>query len=494
MSLMMFRLTAQLVMFLKVVRCDYFFVTALTDNPTFGQSFSLAASDSILYVAAGTQSNIQVFNSSNNGQDWSNIQTLPYITSGSPLQISMSDDGGQILLGSLTGGVQLYSWFEDKFYLSRNPMTRLDPYCQVPSNNIYALTLSGSGYFAFTGGFCSLDHTFGDPFGILFFAGTMNAGVGDFKISIPYAGGYFLAQGAATNYDGSVIVLSVSNAYVAIYRAPDFNLATYFLYSIGADSLSLTSDGSILAIGTCGQQVSIYDMTNLTSPIQVLTNGVYFGCNVDFSDDGSRLIVGSNTYKPNGFAYAYKKVGGMYILESKLTTPTFDPSFGGGGVAIINTPQNEGIALVGGPGAGTGSTGQIAVFRSVVPSVTPVATATASSTLTSSATAPSTLTSSPTASATFSSSATATLTNFSFATFSMTTSPSSSAAPNSFPGALASSATIYEITAGIAISGGVVGSLIGLAAYRWLCKRVKQSSKLNGVKSINTDDPLLYAI
>jgi hypothetical protein len=77
----------------------------------------------------------------------------------------------------------------------------------------------------------------------------------------------------------------------------------------------------------------------------------------------------------------------------------------------------------------------------------------------------------------------------------LTFSPSSSAAPTSLPGALQSNSEVYEITAGIAISGGIVGSLIGFAAYKWLCQRVKQATKLNiPMKSIKTENSsLLYA-
>jgi hypothetical protein len=232
----------------------------------------------------------------------------------------------------------------------------------------------------------------------------------------------------------------------------------------------------------------------LTSPSQIITpppvsNPLPFGCNAVLSDDGSRLIVGSNGDN-HGYSYAYKRIGGVYQFDTLIIPPFTNGGGGGGGLAIVNTPGNTSVVLIGGPTSGFLETGQIAVFNSV-PAMSVTATPTASAMSTYSATSSSTASASSSSSATASSTASATGTSTATSTSSSTTTPSSQPNDNIQPGA---NSPLLGITTGISITGGIFGSIIGYFLIRWIRKWYKsnKSNKKNytpyiSIESINNE-------
>jgi hypothetical protein len=312
----------------------------------------------------------------------------------------------------------------------------------------------------------------------------------------------------ATNSDGSTLIIG-TGANVLVYTAFSFQTSTItqtILPQLGETttfglSVSLTRDGSILAIGSCGFGVYIYQMTNLSTPSQILTSpdsSTNFGCNVDISDDGRKLIVGSqNAATPavsNGYAYPFRSNGGLFSLEGRKISPTtFSVSYGGGGVAVVNEALDYAIVLVGGPTANNGPTGAISVFDSV-PTSSATATATASATSSSSASASRSASYSavPSASATATNSATSTMTSTSSATTTSTTSPSSTATPSTSSqpmNSLAANSVLIGLTAGVAISGSLLGTVLGYFVIQWLRRRFsssQQQSPSNEFSSLST--------
>jgi hypothetical protein len=215
----------------------------------------------------------------------------------------------------------------------------------------------------------------------------------------------------------------------------------------------------------------------LTSPLQIITPPPVsipwpFGCNVDLSDDGIRLIVGSGDI--HGYSYAYKNIGGVYQFDM-LIIPPFTDGGVGGGLAIVNTPDNTSVILIGGPTSGILESGQIAVFKSV-PAMSVTATPTASAMSTYSATSSSTASASSSSSATATSTASATCTSTATPTSNSTTTPSSQPNDNIQPGA---NSPLLGITTGISITGGIFGSIIGYFIIRWIRKWYKTSNKSN---------------
>jgi hypothetical protein len=115
-----------------------------------------------------------------------------------------------------------------------------------------------------------------------------------------------------------------------------------------------------------------------------------------------------------------------------------------------------------------------------------------SSTSSSSATFTSSSSSSATSSS--SSSATATYSSSASATISITMSPSSTITLASPPSALAANAFVFEVTAGIAISGSIVGSLIGFSIYRWFLGRMQPKDSAASINSVKlAGESLLYS-
>jgi hypothetical protein len=446
----MFRLTAAMFLLTKTTQADYIFKTTFTAQypesfDTFGSAVTVALNGSTLIAASGvpnivTDPHVEIWRSSNNGQSWSISQSLtccpiPPAQKVTPFNVAFSDSGKTMLIGKpeSTGGTNsdgatLY-FDSNGLYLS----TTLDLTSQNLPTNGMSVALSGDGTYAFVGaydtnntiGYVSYTYIPGSP------------PIPKF-ISVTALQPYSLA----TNTDGSTLVIGLGTK-VLVYTAFSYDnspptITQTILPTLGETktfglSVSLTRDGSILAIGSCGYGVYVYLTSNLATPSQILTlpNVTYFGCNIDLSDDGKRLIVGSqnNISQSNGYVYPYQRSGGVFTLENnQLSPPTVSNSYGGGGVSVVNQALDYGVVLVGGPSSGAGPIGQIAVFDSVpTSSATPTATASASSTSSAIATPSSSNTFSAFSSASSTRTSTATSTATSSMTATMTSSPSASA-------------------------------------------------------------------
>ena len=568
----MLRLTAAIILLTKTVQADYIFKTTFTAqypeaSDTFGSAVTVALNGSTLIAASGvpnvvTDPHVEIWRSSNNGQSWIFSQSItccpiPPSLKTTPFNVAFSDSGNTMLIGKpgSTGGTNSDG---ATLYIDSNGVylnTSLDLTASNLPTDGMSVALSGDGSYAFVGAYDGTN-------GIVSYTNILGSPPIPKLISVTTLQPYSLA----TNTDGSTLVIGTGTK-VLVYTAFSYTgspptITQTIVPTLGETntfglSVSLTRDGSVLAIGSCGYGVYIYLTSNLTIPSQILTlpNVTYFGCNVDLSDDGRKLIVGSQNAaaQSNGFVYPYQRSGGLFTLEKdQLSPPVASNSYGGGGVAVINQALDYGIVLVGGPSSGAGSSGQIAVFDSVpTSSATPTATAsassafssaistrtsTATSTATSSVTA--TMTSSPsstmtatstqtltstssssssasatatatrtstnlplptitktstrtsiptftsistktstsTASSTATSSATSTVTSSPTAsliptltiTITETASPSASASTNASINSLAANSNLLGVTAGIAVSGGILGSLGVYFLINWL--------------------------
>jgi hypothetical protein len=550
----MFRLAAVMFLLTKTTQADYIFKTTFTAQypesfDTFGSAVTVALNGSTLIAASGvpniaTDPHVEIWKSLNNGQSWTISQSIsccpiPPTLQTTPFNVAFSDSGRTMLIGKpgSTGGTNsdgatLY-FDSNGLYLS----TTLDLTSQNLPTNGMSVALSGDGTYAFVGAYDGTN-------GVVSYTYIPGSPPIPKSISITALQPYSLA----TNTDGSTLVIGTGSK-VLVYTAFSYDnspptITQTILPTLGETktfglSVSLTRDGSVLAIGSCGYGVYIYSSSNFVTPSQILTLPyvTYFGCNVDLSDDGKRLIVGSqnNISLSNGFVYPYQRSGGVFTLENnQLSPPTASYSYGGGGVSVVNQALDYGIVLVGGPSSGAGPSGQIAVFGSVPTSsatstatasstssaiatpsssstfsafsstsstrtstatstatssmtatMTSSASATASSSVTSTMTATSTqtLTSTSTSSATASasasstksatSSATSTVTSSATASFpsitiTITASPSASASINSSNNSLAANSNLLGVTAGIAVSGGILGSLAVYFLINWL--------------------------
>jgi hypothetical protein len=506
---MFLRSFANLLFLFKVSRCDFQFVTIFNAsipqvNDGFGLSISLVAKGDTFFTVTGyTSTNAVLYASSDGGKSWSFFQLFQY---GEPCiqqtRSSFSKTGDELIING-GNGAMLYNYDRTQYY----PGIIVDPYslpdtCTGGTTDPgVAVSLSGDGRWAFDTDICY--ESTGYYGGIIYVTDIIEEiTTKNVELPCPEENQGCYSDIMVTNDDGSILVIGVTGyapfiRFVLLYQreVTSYGLGYYVfgtLYDESGDenclyfgkSISFSADGSTLAIGSCGY-VLIYILPNLNSPSQNISSldsqNEYNFYNVDLSDDGSRLIIGGG----NGFAYSYVNYGGIFVFESILTTPVYDPSFGSGGIAVINTPENEAIVLVGGSTAGIGKSGQIAVFKSFIPSASASVTATASSSSTSSSTSSSS--SSATSTFSSSSSATATSTLSSTATSSATISPTSSTVPNSPPNnALTANAATYEITAGIAVSGGIVGALIGFYLYNFL----RSQTRLGNVESINSAEPM----
>jgi hypothetical protein len=494
MSRLMFRLIIHIFILIEVVKGMYVNVTTFSAyggshaSDNFGQFVSLAMQGDTLiaasFVMTGYGGVVELFKSIDIGQTWIYIQSLSYETfSNNDIQFFLSETGNEILLDTTA----LYVCLDDVYIRSGQSFAISDDECQPQHPpTITSAALSGNGRYVNIAWNCvGYDY---DLYSYLYIFDIISETV---VVSVDLHdadGAPVIPSLMVSNYDASLIVLYPT----CIVKIIESTGSLIFGIPYG-DDISLTSDGSLVAVGSCGKNVVIYNVTNQTISQTIsspdMTNA-YFGCNVDLSSDGIRLVVGSNIKQSNGYAYAYIQVGGLFILETRLNPPLFNLSYGSGGVAVINTLQNQGIVLVGGPQAGIGSSspsGLIAVYKSVIASVT--ATPTATSTSSSSSTTTPTSTSSASASATATSSATSSSTSTfsSTSTSSSTISPTISTLPGPQSSALAAHAYVFEVTFGIALSGGIVGSMIGCFLYKWIKQRKeKEESQTVSVESINS--------
>lgn len=488
---MLYRFLAT-VLIIEVVHSEYGYVTTFSaafspQNGNFGQSITLAVNGDIVIVVSASISGADIFSSSNNGNSWEYIQQVPLSFTGSPFQIASSTNGDELIL--FDSEARFYVNFEGQYVLTGQSFVFTDDNCQGKIS-INSIALSGNGRLAFFGGQCPGYNV--EYVSFIFVYDLIKEGpINEIFVEDPSSPQLPPAVTAiATNNDGSTFVINGANNDVIVYTGKHPSTATNFITGCSGDSLSLSSDGSILAVGSCGIRVCIYSMSNLSSPSQILTSpdmtNVNFGCNVDLSDDGSRLIVGSSVRKSNGLAYAYQNINGVFSLETKLSPPyNINPSFGGGGIAVVNKNQNEGIVLVGGPTAGILQSGQIAVFRSVIASISPTTSRTVSATTSSTASSTGTTTSTSSTSVICTASTTSTYSSTSISSF--TSSPSSSIIPIS-PNILQANSYNFEATFGIALSGGIVGSLIGFFIFRWSRKYFGQSKESLQI-SLNSENP-----
>jgi hypothetical protein len=493
MSRLMFRLIIHIFILIEVVKGMYVNVTTFSAyggsnaNDNFGQIVSLAMQGDTLIAASVTGYPdpgyvAELFKSIDIGQTWLYIQSIPFATFyQNDMQFFLSETGNELLLGT-----ELYVYTEGKYILSSQSFAiSNDYYCQ-PAPQITSVALSGDGRYVNIAWNC-IDN-FENQYTYLYifdiFLGTATK-----KIELKNGQLYYFPSLMVSNYDGSLIAFTHGlGSRLCIIELSKSLMCEENIYG---DDISLTSDGSLVAFGSCGKNVVIYNVTNQTISQTIsspdMTNA-YFGCNVDLSCDGIRLVVGSNIKQSNGYAYAYIQVGGLFILETRLNPPLFSLSYGSGGVAVINTLQNQVIVLIGGPQAGIGSSspsGLIAVYKSVIASVTATPTATSTSSSSSTTTPTSTSSASASASATATSSATSTFSSTS--TSSITISPTISTLPSPQSSALAAHAYVFEVTFGIALSGGIVGSMIGCFLYKWIKQRKQNDeSQTVSVESINS--------
>jgi hypothetical protein len=453
----MFRLTAAMFLLGKTVQADYVNISTFgsenfAQNELFGSSIALASNSSTLVVAAGIPYRaqpppVQIFKSSNNGKNWAFSQNIlccpipPNINNAgfilTPFAVAFSDNGEFLLIGKPGSsgpdtevvGATLYSVLPNGTYVD----TLVDVTSSYfPLATGMSVALSGDGSHAFVG-------TYDAPNSIGIVSWTEVVKFNVKPLNLPGSGSS--PYSLATNTDGSTLIVGTGSK-VFVYTAFSYKtnvVSATILPTLGETktfglSVSLTRDGSIFAIGSCGYGVYIYSSSNFVTPNQILTlpNETYFGCNVTLSSDGKKLVVGSqnNLTLSNGYAYGYRGSAGFFSLESKIVPPTFDLSNGGGGVAVVNKVLDYGIVLVGGPKVGkTGlGSGQIAVFESVpTASASATATASASSTFSAIATPSSSNTFSAFSSASSTRTSTATMTATSSMTATMTSSPSASA-------------------------------------------------------------------
>jgi hypothetical protein len=417
----------------------------------FGSEFSLAVNGTSLILASSvpnllTDPHVEIFKSEDNGQTWIYSQSISCCPTSPSLDgkfvTSFSENGTMLLIGNPTsnvyvkGGAMLY-YFSNGQYVNNSQdlaCNAIDP--ALPTNAIGELVLlSGDGKWAFVSFFN--------------FSGSTNVAYtniqsGDCQVVIfnTEYGGY--SSVFVTNFDGSTFIFDAYTEVVStifIFTAFSYQSSTIQPATLnfnGPTSISLTSDGSILAIGLCGYHVNIYNMSDLTSPSQIITpppvsNSLPFGCNVVLSDDGTRLIVGSDDI--HGDSYVYKSIGGVYQFDVLIISSFTNDGGEVGDLAVVNTPGNTSVVLIGGPTSGILESGQIAVFSSV-PSVT----------------------ASPTASP------------------SGTSTPSSQPHDNIQPGA---NSPLLGITTGISITGGIFGSIIGYFLIQRIRKLYKSSNKSN---------------
>jgi hypothetical protein len=504
MSRLMFRLIIHIFILIEVVKGMYVNVTTFSSyggsnaNDNFGQIVSLAMQGDTLIVAAsyfmtGYGWVVELFKSIDIGQTWIYIQSLSYEAfSNNDIQFFLSETGNEILLGPL---YVLYVYFDGLYIRSGQSFAISDGDCQPQYPlTITSAALSGNGRYVNIAWNCVGYDSYLYSFLYIFDIISETVLIVDL---FDKNGVVVIPSLMVSNYDASLIVLYPT----CIVRIIESSGSFIFGIPYG-DDVSLTSDGSLVAVGSCGKNVVIYNVTNQTISQTIsspdMTNA-YFGCNVDLSSDGIRLVVGSNIKQSNGYAYAYIQVGGFFILETRLNPPLFNLSYGSGGVAVINTLQNQGIVLVGGPQAGIGSSspsGLIAVYKSVIASVT--ATPTATSTSSSSSTTTPTSTSSASASASATATSSATSSSSATSTSSMTMSPTISTLPSPQSSALAAHAYVFEVTFGIALSGGIVGSMIGCFLYKWIKQRKQmdepQTVSVESINSVNSAGiSLLYS-
>jgi hypothetical protein len=351
----MLRLTAAMFLLTKTTQADYIFKTTFTSSDpqtsdTFGSAVTVALNGSTLIAASGvpnivTNPHVEIWRSSNNGQSWSISQSItccpiPPSLKTTPFNVAFSDSGKTMLIGKpeSTGGTNrdgatLY-FDSNGTYVS----TSLDLTSQNLPTNGMSVALSGDGSYAFVGAY-DTNNTIG------YVSYTYILGSPPFPTSISITA--LQPYSLATNTDGSTLVIGLGTK-VLVYTAFSYDnspptITQTILPTLGETktfglSVSMTRDGSILAIGSCGYGVYIYSSSNFATPSQILTlpNITYFGCNVDLSDDGRKLIVGSQNAaaQSNGYVYPYRGSGGVFTLEnSQLSPPTASNfSYGGGGV------------------------------------------------------------------------------------------------------------------------------------------------------------------
>lgn len=497
-------------MLFQLATSKYSYVTTLTASTPymqdgFGSEFSLVVNGTMLILAANVPNvfsnpHVEIFKSYDNGQTWLYSQSISCCPTSPSFEgefaTAFSDNGETLLISNLysfrLGGATLY-YNSNGQYLNIS----LDITCKFHDNSFLgsSAALSGDGKWSFVSIFESLSFVY------------TNTQTGECL----QVGEGILAESnilTAANHDGSTFVIGCSQSgnankcdgFLFVYTEFSYQSPspTPYQINVGSSSISLTLDGSILAVGSCGCCVYIYNISDftapLTSPIQIIPppldstpNIVSFGCNVDISNDGMKLVVGSSSAS-NGYSYAYSNVGGVYLFDMILIPPESNPSYGSGGIAVVNTPFNTSIILVGGPTSGIQQSGQIAVFKSVPytsATATPTASASSSSTFSAIATSSSTATPTSSASATATSSATAT------ATTTSTSTPSTT--PSSQPiNALAANSSVIGVTSGISIFGGIKGSVIGYFLIRWLRRRLKTNkAALDSINSTSNKESLL---
>jgi hypothetical protein len=410
----------------------------------FGSEFSLAVDGTSLILAASvpnilTDPHVEIFKSEDNGQTWTYSQSIlccPTSPSLYGFSTSFSENGTMLFIGNPNsndnrqGGAMLYYYSNGQYVSSSHNLT-----CNAydPTSIGESVLLSGDGKWAFF----TFYNTSYQSTNVAY----TNTQSGDCQVVNLNTYYDMEISVFATNFDGSTLIMNyvdsdqVSTMY--IFTAFSYQSSTIQPTTLNFNeptSISLTTDGSILAIGLCGYHVNIYNMSDLTSPSQIITpppvsNSLPFGCNAVLSDDGTRLIVGSDDI--HGDSYVYKSIGGLYQFDMVLFPPFTNGGVSGGGLAIVNTPGNTSVVLIGVPTSGILESGQIAVFNSV-PSVT----------------------ASPTASA------------------SGTSTPSSQPNDNIQPGA---NSPLLGITTGISITGGIIGSIIGYFLIRWIRKWYKSN-------------------
>jgi len=469
----------------------------------FGSEFSLVVNGTTLILAASvpnlvTDPHVEIFKSEDNGVTWIYSQSILCCPTSPSLDgkfvSAFSENGTMLLIGNPTsrggqeghGGAMLYDYSDGQYVNTSQDIT-----CNAPGP-VYlgeSVALSGDRKWTFVVGYSGIEAN-------LIYTNTQTNQC--FLVTLTNVNNL---GSIAANFDGSTLIISytLDEQYFQILVYTDYSyqsstnmpITLNFNYPI---TLSLTRDGSIFAVGLCGCCVNIYNISDLTSPTQIITpppvsNTVPFGCNVVLSDDGSRLIVGSNGDN-HGYSYAYKRIGGVYQFDMLIIPPFTNCGGGGGDLAIINTPGNTSVVLIGGPTSGLLESGQIAVFKSV-PAMSVTATPTASAMSTYSATYSSTASPSSSSSATTSSTASATGTSTATPTSNSTTTPSSQPNDNIQPGA---NSPLLGITTGISITGGIFGSIIGYFLIRWIRKWYKsnKSNKKNytpyiSIESINNE-------
>lgn len=468
---------AALILFAAPVTSSYNYVTSLrASTPTysdgFGGDLSVAFDGTTLILAAGVislQSNqetrhVEIFKSTDNGQTWlysQSISSWPIILNPAnyPFVTTFSENGKALMISTIDYENEVVSLFFDMNGQYVN--STLNLLCDNPSYYGASLALSGDGKWAFVFG--------GAGAAKVIFTNTQTGECQDLSL-VPNFSPYSLAS----NRDGSTLVIGGTNSSTQGFSFLFFTSFSYqstalptFQLIVGSNyggfSSSLTRDGSIFAVGMCGFYVDIYNVSDMTAPIQTLTlppllNPLPFGCSVTFSDDGMRLVVGSYETPltvSDGLSYAYIRVGDVFYIDTIVYPPISYSTFGGYGLAVVNTPTNISIVLVGGPGSGIGQSGQIAVFNSApntFPTATPTATTTAITTITST--------------------------------------PNTFPTPSSPPvNSLASSSAIFAITSSISIVGGIIGSFLGFFIIRCFQKRLKsnKNGRISTFNSINND-------